>query len=102
MKMWRRAYKTKVSDGCHEAIGRGPTPEAYEEAAKKRWVEVQAAEKTLSCVPVFATAQSNAPLIHPALREAIPGLEQQHQHAAVASVEVDVQLRSGKPLLEAA
>jgi hypothetical protein len=46
VKMWRRAYKTKVSDGCHEAIARGPTPEASEEAAKKRWVAEQAAEKT--------------------------------------------------------
>jgi hypothetical protein len=34
---WERAYKTKISYGHRAAIGRGPTPEASQEAAERRW-----------------------------------------------------------------
>lgn len=44
----RRAYKTKISNDRREATGRGPTPEASQEAAEKRWVAEQAAEKDAS------------------------------------------------------
>ena len=44
LKLWRRVYETKIlSSGC-EAFGRGPTPEASVETAK-RWVSRQSAEK---------------------------------------------------------
>ena len=43
--MWRRAYMAKVSDGRREATGRGPTPQASQEAAEKLWVRLQAPEK---------------------------------------------------------
>ncbi len=36
LQMWPRAYKTKISDGRREAIGRGPTPEASQEATERR------------------------------------------------------------------
>jgi hypothetical protein len=39
LKMWRRAYETKIFDEHREAFGRGPTPEASKEAAERRWVE---------------------------------------------------------------
>jgi hypothetical protein len=38
LKMWRRAYRTKVSGGSREAIGRGPTPEASQKAAEELWI----------------------------------------------------------------
>ena len=38
LKMWLHAYETKVLDSCHEAIGRGPTRLASQEAAEKRWI----------------------------------------------------------------
>ena len=44
LKLWRHAYETKVFNSRYEAIGRGPTPEASQKAAEKRWIE-QAAEK---------------------------------------------------------
>jgi hypothetical protein len=39
LKMWRRAYETKIQGERHEAIGRGATPEAAQEAAERRWVK---------------------------------------------------------------
>ena len=39
LRMWRHAYETKVVDGHHEAVGRGPTPAAARDAALKRWNE---------------------------------------------------------------
>jgi hypothetical protein len=36
--LWQRAHQTKISDGHHEAVGRGPTPEAAQEAAERQWV----------------------------------------------------------------
>jgi hypothetical protein len=39
LKMWQRAYETKIRDARHEAIGRGATPEASQEAAERRWVK---------------------------------------------------------------
>ena len=44
LKLWRHAYETKVFNNRHEANGRGPTPEASQKAAEKRWIE-QAAKK---------------------------------------------------------
>jgi hypothetical protein len=34
LKMWQRAYETKISDERHEAIGRGATPEASRKPPK--------------------------------------------------------------------
>jgi hypothetical protein len=31
--------RSRIFDEHHEAVGRGPTPEASREAAEKRWVE---------------------------------------------------------------
>jgi hypothetical protein len=33
-KLWRRAYETKIFDQHREATGRGPTPEASQQAAE--------------------------------------------------------------------
>jgi len=35
---WQRAYETRIFDQHRKVIGRGPTPEASEEAAERRWV----------------------------------------------------------------
>ena len=32
--LWQRAYETRIFDGHHEVIGRGPTPEASQAAAE--------------------------------------------------------------------
>jgi hypothetical protein len=45
LKLWRHAYETKISGGRHEAVGRGPTPRESQEAAERRWVAEQSAEK---------------------------------------------------------
>jgi hypothetical protein len=37
LKRWQRAYETRMADGRREVIGRGPTPEASQEAAQRRW-----------------------------------------------------------------
>jgi hypothetical protein len=37
LMLWKRAYETKVSDGLREVIGRGPTREASEQSAFRRW-----------------------------------------------------------------
>jgi hypothetical protein len=36
--LWQRAYETKIFDGHREVVGRGPTPEASQKAAERRWV----------------------------------------------------------------
>jgi hypothetical protein len=36
--LWRRAYQTKIFDERREIFGRGPTPEASQEDAERRWV----------------------------------------------------------------
>ena len=36
--LWQRAYQTKICDGRHEVVGRGPTGEAAQEAAERQWV----------------------------------------------------------------
>jgi hypothetical protein len=41
LKLWRRAYETKIWDGRSQVIGRGSTPEASKEAAEGQWVEEQ-------------------------------------------------------------
>jgi len=41
LRLWRRAYITKIWDEHREAIGRGPSPKASQEAAEKQWVEGQ-------------------------------------------------------------
>jgi len=38
IKMWRRAYETKIFDESREAFGRGPTCEASRMAAERRWI----------------------------------------------------------------
>jgi hypothetical protein len=39
LMLWPRAFESRIFDEHHEAVGRGPTPEASREAAEKRWVE---------------------------------------------------------------
>jgi hypothetical protein len=39
LKLWRRAYETKIWDGQRQVIGRGSTPNASQEAAERQWVE---------------------------------------------------------------
>ena len=36
--LWKRAYRTKISDGHDEAIGRVSTPETAIETAQRNWV----------------------------------------------------------------
>ena len=36
--LWQRAYRTKIWDQDRKAVGRGPTPEAAQEAAERVWV----------------------------------------------------------------
>jgi hypothetical protein len=38
LKMWRRAYETRILDDNREAFGRGPTPESSQTAAERRWI----------------------------------------------------------------
>jgi hypothetical protein len=42
LKMWGRAYETKIRDEGQEAIGRGATRETSQEAAERDWVAKQA------------------------------------------------------------
>ena len=37
LRLWPRAYETKITDAHHEAIGRGPTTEASYAIARRRW-----------------------------------------------------------------
>jgi hypothetical protein len=37
LMLWKQAYETKVSDGVREVITRGPTREASEQSALRRW-----------------------------------------------------------------
>jgi len=47
--LWRRAYETRILDGHHEVVGRGPTPEASRDAAEQRWVaELPTEDKEIS------------------------------------------------------
>jgi hypothetical protein len=39
LKLWRHAYQTKISDSRGEVTGRGSSPKASQEAAKRQWVE---------------------------------------------------------------
>ena len=41
LKLWPRAYETQIRDRHHEVVGRGPTPEASQKAAERRWAEEQ-------------------------------------------------------------
>ena len=34
----QRAYQTRIFDDHHEVFGRGPTPAASQDAAKRKWV----------------------------------------------------------------
>ena len=36
--LWRRAYQTEIFDERREVFGRGPTPEASQGDAERRWV----------------------------------------------------------------
>jgi hypothetical protein len=35
--LWGRAYETTIRLSFNQVIGRGPTPEASEKAAKRKW-----------------------------------------------------------------
>jgi hypothetical protein len=44
--LWQRTYETRIFDAHREVIGRGPTPEASQKAAERKWVtELQVEEK---------------------------------------------------------
>jgi hypothetical protein len=45
LKLWRHAYETKVFNNRDEATGRGPTSDAFQKPAEKRWLAAQSAEK---------------------------------------------------------
>jgi hypothetical protein len=36
--LWQRAYETRIFEGHREVVGRGPTPEASQAVAERRWV----------------------------------------------------------------
>jgi len=36
--LWKQAFRTKIWDQDRKAVGRGPTPEAAQEAAERVWV----------------------------------------------------------------
>jgi hypothetical protein len=42
--LWPRAYQTRIFDQHREIVGRGPTPEASREDAKRRWITELSAE----------------------------------------------------------
>ena len=42
--LWQRAYETRILDETHEVVGRGPTPEASQKDAERRWVEAETAQ----------------------------------------------------------
>jgi hypothetical protein len=37
LMMWQRAYETRITEGFREICARGPSPEASEQAAQRRW-----------------------------------------------------------------
>jgi hypothetical protein len=39
LQLWRRAYETEIQFSFQEVIGRGPTPEASQKAAIRKWNE---------------------------------------------------------------
>jgi len=39
LKMWQRAYETKIWDSRDEITGRGSSPEASQKAAERRWIK---------------------------------------------------------------
>jgi hypothetical protein len=39
LKLWPRAYMTKIRDKGHEVTGRGATREESQKAAEKEWVK---------------------------------------------------------------
>ena len=49
--LWKRAYRTKISDGHDEAIGRGSTPGSAIETAERNWVaEAQREMRSLEII----------------------------------------------------
>ena len=38
LMLWKQAFRTKILDQDRKAVGRGPTPEAAQEAAERVWV----------------------------------------------------------------
>jgi hypothetical protein len=46
--LWQRAYETKVLEGHREVTGRGPTPEASQQAAQDRWGSEQITHTAIS------------------------------------------------------
>ena len=39
LKLWQRAYETKIWDGRREITGRGASAEASQKAAERRWAK---------------------------------------------------------------
>ena len=48
LMLWQRAFQAKIWDGHREAVGRGPTPEAAQEAAESQWVAEAHRERVTS------------------------------------------------------
>ena len=38
LMLWKQAFRTKIWDQDRKAVGRGPTPEAAQDAAERVWV----------------------------------------------------------------
>ena len=50
LMLWPRAYQTKIWDRHREAVGRGPTPQAAQEAAERQWL-LNASTKSAETTP---------------------------------------------------
>ncbi len=50
--LWPRAYQTKIWDRHREAVGRGPTPQAAQEAAERQGLlKLNASTKSAETTP---------------------------------------------------
>ena len=77
LKLWRHAYETKISGGRHEAVGRGPTPRESQEAAERRWVAEQSAEKErgeIAIIERFLPKQLSDAELEKAVKETIAAI----------------------------
>jgi hypothetical protein len=102
--LWRRAYQTRIFDKDREVFGRGPTPEASQEAAEQRWVAELATDPSSGPFArdppkkFFVTLVSLGllgPSFAPALAVDAPAMA-----AAAPVLTVDVPTTEAKPLRE--
>lgn len=64
LKMWHRAYETKMSDEHHEVIGRGATPEASREVAERRWAQTKPAALRQQREPILTLSSLEERIEH--------------------------------------